>query len=111
MPYGDRWRSIRKIMHAILNKRNAAKFAPFQDLETKHLLYDYLHHSDEWFVANQHFANSVIMSVVFGKRFQLGDANTKRLFETSSEFILAIQPGASLVDGWPVLDRLPECMK
>ena len=106
MPYGERWRSIRKIMHAILNKTNAETFAPFQDLESKHLLYDYLHHPDEWYNANQRFANSIIMSVVFGKRFELGDPNTRRLFETSSEFILAIQPGASLVDGWPVIDRI-----
>ncbi|OCL06946.1 cytochrome P450 [Glonium stellatum] len=107
-PYGEKWRSIRKIMHSILNKQNAPTFAPFQDLESKHLLHDYLHNPDQWFVANQRFANSVIMSVVFGKRLGLGDPSTTELFETSGEFISALQPGANLVDAFYFLDRIPK---
>lgn len=107
MPYGERWRAIRKIMHSILNKQNSPIFAPFQDLESKHLLYDYLHNPETWYKANQRFSNSVIMSVVFGKRMDLGDQTTKELFESSSEFLLEMQPGASVVDTLPFLENLP----
>ncbi|KAE8446356.1 hypothetical protein EG329_012105 [Mollisiaceae sp. DMI_Dod_QoI] len=108
MPYSDRWRSLRKIMHAILNKTNMTTFQPFQDLESKHLLYDYLHNPDKWYNANQRFANSVIMSVVFGKRMELGDPKTRELLETSSEIIRAMQPGASIADVIPALENLPK---
>jgi hypothetical protein len=108
MPYSERWRSVRKIMHSILNKQNADTFAPYQDLESKHLLYDYLHTPEKWFSANQRFANSVIMSVVFGKRLKLDDPNIRELFETSNDLIAALQPGANLVDGFYFLEWLPK---
>jgi cytochrome P450 len=108
MPYGDRWRLLRKILHNVLNKQNMPTFAPFQDVESRHLLYDYLHEPDLWYLATQRFANSVIMSVVFGKRMQLKDPNIRELFDTSQELILALQPGAYLVDTFPWLARLPK---
>lgn len=111
MPYGDRWRAIRKVMHTILNKTSAGRYVPFQELESKQLLYDYLHTPDKWFIANQRFANSVIMSVVFGKRMELEDPNSRELFETANELISALQPGANLVDAFYFLDRLPRPLK
>ncbi len=108
MPYSDRWRAIRKVMHSILNKTNTQTFAPFQDLESRHLIYDYLHTPEKWYEANQRFANSVIMSVVFGKRMELSDPKIKELLETSSEIIQAMQPGASIADVLPVLENLPK---
>jgi cytochrome P450 len=108
MPYGERWRLLRKIMHTVMNKQNMPTFAPFQDVESRHLLWDYLKYPDLWYSANQRYANSVIMSVVFGKRMQLADPDTKELFDTSTALILALQPGASLVDIFPWLDKLPK---
>ncbi|PVH70254.1 cytochrome P450 [Cadophora sp. DSE1049] len=108
MPYGDRWRKIRKVMHSILNKTNMPKFAPYQDIESRHLLYDYLHHPDRWFASNQRFANSVIMSVTFGKMLVLDDPNVAELFETSNEFLEALQPGASPIDTFYFLEWLPK---
>ncbi|KAF1998526.1 cytochrome P450 [Amniculicola lignicola CBS 123094] len=106
-PYGPQWRAIRKTMHTILNIKNAPTFAPFQDLESKHLLWDYLQKPEEWFKANQRYANSIVMSVVFGKRMENDDPNVERLFETSNEFIAALQPGANLVDTFYILNSLP----
>jgi cytochrome P450 len=111
-PYGPGWRSIRKIMHSILNINNASIFAPFQDLESKQLLYEVLERPEHWWKANQRFANSVIMSVVFGKRIlDRSSENVEKLFATSNEFIAALQPGANLVDTFYVLDRLPGPLK
>ena len=107
MPYGERWRLLRKILHNVLNKQNMPTFAPFQDVESRHLLYDYLKQPDLWYMHTQRFANSVIMSVVFGKRMQLKDPNIRDLFDTSQELISALQPGAYLVDSFPWLAKLP----
>ena len=108
MPYGERWRLLRKVMHTILNKQNMMTFAPFQDVESRNLLYDFLKSPDSWYLATQRFANSVIMSVVFGTRMKLEDPNIKELFETSNELILALQPGANLVDTFTWLEYLPK---
>lgn len=35
MPYNERWRVLRKIMHQILSARQQDVFKPFQDLESK----------------------------------------------------------------------------
>jgi len=43
------------------------------------------------------------MSVVFGKRSKLGDERTARLFETIELFLANLQPGAHIVDGYPIL--------
>lgn len=111
MPYNDRWRQLRKIMHQILSARQAETYKPFQDLESKHLLYDYLHNPDRWFSANGRYANSVIMSVVFGKRSDLDDPKVTELFQTIELFLENQMPGANLVDGFPVLNKLPEALQ
>lgn len=64
---------------------------------------------ESWFKANQRFANSVVMSVVFGKRVLDADDEAMRgIFETSLEFILAQQVGANWVDTIYPLTYLPE---
>jgi cytochrome P450 len=90
--YVPQWRTIRKIMHGILNARNADIFAPFHDVESRQLVFDVLREPDRWWRANQRFANNVIMSVVFGKRVS-GErksegeekSNVGKLFDTSRE--------------------------
>ena len=43
MQYGDRWREIRKLMHQVLATSGSnAVFAPFQDLESRQMMYEYL---------------------------------------------------------------------
>ncbi|KAK7704009.1 hypothetical protein SLS57_010663 [Botryosphaeria dothidea] len=107
MPYGERWRAVRKIMHHILSTRQKDTYKPYQDLESKHLLWDYLHRPDRWFSANARYSNSVIMSVVFGKRMDLDNPHTAELMQTIEMFLGNQQPGTNVVDAFPVLAALP----
>jgi hypothetical protein len=93
-------------MHNILSTRQEDLYKPFQDLESKHLLWDYLHTPDRWFSANGRYANSVIMSVVFGRRSLLDDPDIVELFEAIDLFLEAQQPGANIVDAFPILAKL-----
>lgn len=110
MGYNDKWRSQRKIMHSILNGQQAeTKFIPFQELEAKHLLWDYLHTPDQFYTANQRFSNSVIMSVIFGRRAQLGDEQLTKMLNIVKEFaVLLFSPTKNICDTFPWLDRLPK---
>jgi hypothetical protein len=111
MQYNERWRLLRKVMHQILSGRNQAVFMPFQDLESKQLCWDYLHNPDRWWSANGRYANSVIMSVVFGRRSILDDPDVAELFETLELFLENQQPGANIVDAFPVLTKLPNILQ
>lgn len=107
MPYNERWRLLRKIMHQILSTRQQDVFMPYQDLESKTLLWNYLQAPERWWAANGRYANSVIMSVVFGRRSSLDDPEIVELFETIDMFLSEQRPGANIVDGFPWLARLP----
>ncbi|KAJ5031346.1 cytochrome P450 [Bipolaris maydis] len=108
MPYNERWRTIRKVMHSVLNSRNMTQFSTYQEIESRQLLWDYLHDPSAWFTHNQRFANSVIVSVVFGRRIPPGDPNLKPLLHQAEAMVEHLQPGATLVDGFPILAKLPK---
>lgn len=111
MPYNDHWRTIRKIMHQILNARQQNTFMAFQDLESKTLCWDYLQNPDRWWAANGRFANSVIVGVVFGRRSMLDDTDLVDLFETQDLFLENQQPGVNIVDAFPIFDKLPRVLQ
>ncbi|PVH73673.1 cytochrome P450 [Cadophora sp. DSE1049] len=110
MPHSDRWRNQRKIMHSILNGKSAeTTFVPYQELEVKQLVYDYLNNSDNFHVCNQRFSNSVITSVVFGRRSGLHDKQLKEildLVEILGQYLF--HPLKNIPDVFPWLHNLPK---
>ncbi|OQV03387.1 hypothetical protein CLAIMM_08436 [Cladophialophora immunda] len=107
MPYGDLWRRERKIMHQILANTKRRIFEPFQDIESRALLYEYLHEPDLWPRSHHRYANSVIMSVVFGRRTSLKDPYLLELLHTSEQFVRYLMPARSVVDVFPFLAKIP----
>ncbi|SCO22925.1 related to cytochrome P450 [Fusarium fujikuroi] len=79
MPYGSDWRRTRKEMHLILNNTKSNLFEPYQDMESRALLYHYLNHPEKWWEANARYANSIIMGVIYGRRSDLGDEDMANL--------------------------------
>ncbi|KAE9574997.1 hypothetical protein CGMCC3_g8928 [Colletotrichum fructicola] len=107
MPYGDLWRRERKVMHQILNATQRNIFEPFQDLESKALLLNYLERPEEWWKSHGAFSGSVIMSVVFGRRAGVDDANLSDSLAVSEEFVEYLMPGRAIVDHFPFLADIP----
>ena len=60
MPYNDLWRSARKLMHQLLTTKSAESYRPFQDVESKQLMWDYLHDPAKFHLHNARYANSGI---------------------------------------------------
>lgn len=110
MPYGDLWRRERKIMHQILNVNQKAIFEPYQDLESRTLLFQYLKTPHLFGEAHARYSNSIIMSVVFGRRSKLEDPDLVELLGTAEEFVKFLIPGSSFVDMLPWLASVP-CFK
>ncbi|KAI1031305.1 hypothetical protein LB504_000111 [Fusarium proliferatum] len=107
MPYGNLWKWERKLIHEIIGPGNRNVFAPLQDVESRTLLYDYLTEPDLWNQANARYASSLIMSMVFGRRTKMGDANVDRIIETNNEIMKMFEPGSSLIDSFPFLAYIP----
>ena len=111
MEYNDKWRNIRKIMHQLLTVKQCEIYRPYQDTESRQLLWDYLHEPEKFYLHNGRYANSVIMSVVFGKRTLATDPNIIQLFGTIDDFLGNTTPGKWLVDSFPQLAKLPKWMQ
>ncbi|KAH9207922.1 cytochrome P450 [Leptodontidium sp. 2 PMI_412] len=110
MPYSERWKNQRKIMHSILNSRKAeSDFVPYQDLEAKQLVFDYLNAPDKYYTANSRFANSIIMSVTFGRRSVPNDQLLKAINQSVTELgEMLFSPMKNLCDQFPWLSYLPK---
>ncbi|KAI5360115.1 putative cytochrome P450 [Septoria linicola] len=107
MPYGDLWRRERKVMHQILNQTQQQIFAPWQDLESKALLYNYLANSDEWYKAHAAFSGSVVLAVVFGRRATPDDQDLRASLQATDEYLAMLGPGSSVADIFPFLTQMP----
>ncbi|KAF9765933.1 hypothetical protein IL306_001706 [Fusarium sp. DS 682] len=86
MPYGPDWRKTRREMHSILNNTKSNLFEPYQDKESRALLYHYLHTPENWSDANARYANSIIMSVIYGRRSELGDEDMANVLSNLEKF-------------------------
>ncbi|KAL1879645.1 hypothetical protein Plec18167_004107 [Paecilomyces lecythidis] len=105
MPYGDAWRRQRKMMHKVLNSSQQGIYKPFQDLESKALMYQLLVQPETWYLWLGRFSNSVIMSVIFGRRTHPGDVNLSAVYSAQEEFVPYMMPGASIIDAFPILEK------
>lgn len=111
MGHDDRWRVHRKILHTILNGVQAeSKFAPLQETEARQLVLEYLERPDNWHGINQRFSNSVVMSVIFGRRVQLGDKNLTKMLNIMGEVgALIFKPSMNnIADFFQFLNYLPK---
>ncbi|KAF5227008.1 hypothetical protein FANTH_14906, partial [Fusarium anthophilum] len=91
---GQRWLFLntRKAVHDLLDKK-AAIYSSRQnlpmaseDIESRALLYHYLHNPGKWADANSRYANSIIMSVIYGKRSELGDEDMTNVLDNLEKF-------------------------
>ncbi|EXJ70648.1 uncharacterized protein A1O5_05638 [Cladophialophora psammophila CBS 110553] len=111
MPYGESWRLQRKLMHQVLNISQQRIFKPFQDLESRALMYELLEQPQNWYLSLGRFSSSVILNVTFGRRTSHGDPRFLAIFKAQEEFVPYTMPGASIVDSFPFLARIPVLKK
>ncbi|KAJ4365626.1 hypothetical protein N0V83_008246 [Neocucurbitaria cava] len=111
MPYGPRWRSIRKHSHDLLNLRASVKYQPVQDYESKVLLKELMESPDDFLLINRRYSASVIMLVTYGYRIpSFDDPLIKRIYGVLDRFTDMTAPGAHAIDSFPSLASLPQWM-
>jgi|TARA_R110002003_G_scaffold198_6_gene15462 cytochrome P450 len=109
MPYGPRWRSIRKHSHDLLNLRTSVKYQPVQDYESKVLLRELTESPDDFISINRRYSASVIMLVTYGYRIpSWNDPLIKRIYGVLDRFTEMTAPGAHAIESFPSLASLPQ---
>ncbi|KAK1230345.1 hypothetical protein PQX77_006555 [Marasmius sp. AFHP31] len=108
--YGDKWKTLRKASHAILTPHMLMKQLPIQYAESSQLLFDILRTPGSFDNHIRRYANSVIMSVAFGKRCPRYETpETTAMFTAVHEYEMLLEPGATPpVDFLPFLKWVPE---
>ncbi|KAF2227547.1 cytochrome P450 [Elsinoe ampelina] len=100
------WRDLRKIMHSLLMASNAKAYEPFQDTESKALVWQLLHEPSDFHKHAARFANSADSNSVFGRRTSMGEPNVRALFGTIDDFMsMVTSPLTSLPEQFPWLVR------
>lgn len=79
--YGETWRTIRKIAHRIFNEAAARSYAPYQDLESKAMLLDFLDRPDEFYDHLRRYSSSLTAQMTYGFRVKnVNDPYIAKLF-------------------------------
>lgn len=108
----DLFVQFRKMVHSLLNVTTSRDYVPYQMLENKQMLYQFLEQPQDFLKHIRRYSNALTTTMVFGWRTPTyEDANMKQLFDGFSEFAEINQTGAAgLIDFYPVLRRLPDVL-
>ncbi|ESK85938.1 cytochrome p450 [Moniliophthora roreri MCA 2997] len=108
--YSDTWRALRKAAHTILTPAAAESHLPIQRAEATQVLYDFIQNPDDFFNHIGRYTNSVIMSVLFGKRCPRYETpESLGFFESQELWNRCMSPTVvPPVDLLPFLDYIPE---
>lgn len=109
LPYGDKWRTIRNILHSALNLETSTIYKPVQDFESKQAVWEILNAKDdmEFNDINRRYSTSTIMTITYGHRVKdLNDPLYQDILKIVRHFSLATAPGAWMIDTLPMLANI-----
>ncbi|GAB1213345.1 hypothetical protein ATERTT37_002494 [Aspergillus terreus] len=108
LPYNDRWRRGRKLMHQLTTTTVVTSYEPVQDYESKRLLASFLkapRDYEKWF---ERYACGVVYRLGFGRWIETGqETDFRRIVRVGKEVERVASPGQYLVDSFPFLMNLP----
>ncbi|KAF5653766.1 oxidoreductase [Fusarium sp. NRRL 25303] len=90
--YDPLWKVERKLYHQFLNINRAARYAPYQDLETRQLCYDLLHQPGDFEALVTRATTSLATSMAYGFRVvSLGSPVMQELFTNTHGFFVMVR--------------------
>ncbi|KAG1798587.1 cytochrome P450 [Suillus plorans] len=106
---GERLRRLRRALHAGLQPRVAETYEPIQTRHSKNLVLDILNDPKNHQGHAMRYSASVVMSFTYGKTTPTSytDPEIVAVNRSLAHFGQAIQPGAYLVDTYPILRFIP----
>ncbi|KAG2365409.1 cytochrome P450 [Suillus spraguei] len=109
LPYSDRWRLHRRILHQAFRLEAAPFFHPIQMRNAHHLISNLLASSEVYGTHLQTFSTSVIMSIVYDYTAAPLDDPFVTLLERSLKIsVKELRPDvAAILAEFPILEKLP----
>ncbi|KAK4149476.1 O-methylsterigmatocystin oxidoreductase [Chaetomidium leptoderma] len=113
MKYGDTWRHMRKLFHALLHLKAAKSYVPYQDLESTSMMIALLDKPNLVFDHIRRFTNSLATQIVYGFRTpSVDDPKLLRCYESVEKWSAVTGAGAAaLLDVFPILQSLPALIR
>ncbi|KAJ6516924.1 cytochrome P450 [Mycena vitilis] len=108
--YTEKWRTLRRAAQATLTPQASMVHLPIQQAESVQLLYEILSSPESFYTHIQRYSNSVILSVLYGKRApRFETPETVAFYKVQHEWITLLEPGATPpLDFFPILKHVPE---
>ncbi|RAO70690.1 uncharacterized protein BHQ10_006702 [Talaromyces amestolkiae] len=112
MPYGQAWRTQRKIYQALVSITAVRSLQPIQDAESTLTIHQLAQNPARYYDHIRRYSTGVILSSVFGVRGpEFDHPNVTRLYHVQDQFTAILDTGATPpVDIFPLLRRLPDFM-
>ncbi|KAI1611220.1 cytochrome P450 [Exophiala viscosa] len=107
LPYGDRWRLHRRIMHTAVGSQAVVHYRDFQSAEAKVLLRDLMEDADDYVMSIERYSISVVSIVGWGRRISRKNDPVAQTSLAAMEAIDWVVPGVSWVESIPELAHLP----
>ncbi|KAF7369234.1 putative cytochrome P450 [Mycena venus] len=109
--YSEKWKLLRKATQATLTPQASARHLPIQQAEAIQLAHDLLQSPEAFYNHIQRYSNSVILSVLYGKRAPRYETpETVTFYKVEHEWVTLLEPGATPpMDFFPFLKYVPEC--
>ncbi|KAG1840953.1 cytochrome P450 [Suillus tomentosus] len=106
---GERLRRLRRVLHAGMQPKVAETYEPIQTRHAKNLVLDILNDPKNHQGHAMRYSASVVMSFTYGKITPTSytDPEVVAVNKVLARFGRAIQPGAYLVDAYPILRFVP----
>jgi cytochrome P450 len=96
MPYGEKWRKHRKLLHSGLMQKAAHSYKHLQEIESQRLVWDLVSKPEQFLDAIERYTSSVTLMLAFGRRVDsLGDPLVHQVVERN-RFMASINVYASL---------------
>lgn len=107
--YGEKWRNIRKLMHAALTINVAKSYVPYQNLESKQLLRGILDQPELVTDHIERYTNSLSTQMFFGFRtISIDDPKLKKLYAGMAAWSqLVASRMSAVIDLYPITRNLP----
>ncbi|PYH91800.1 cytochrome P450 [Aspergillus ellipticus CBS 707.79] len=105
----DGWTEKRRVMHSLLSGTALKQYGAWQEQESAQMMAEYLYQPKRWFAHHYRYANSVVHRIALGERLHKTSKELADLQNVVTYFLRSI--GASLIDWFPELARLPTWMQ
>ncbi|KAL4957318.1 cytochrome P450 [Aspergillus filifer] len=110
-PYGKEWLVRRRLLHSALTPRALESYKSLQEAESARLCFQLLRHASKFEALFDRLTASIVFAISYGHRVDDMDSPVVRQRLEFMQYSASLNvPGAYLVESFPALKYLPDCI-